>query len=117
MKKLFALSLILLSASAFARITIHSNQSALQFLLDSKDLVEAKSDVSGELENASVSKIEDGGNKNFDIELTYSSDTPIGKRTCSIKAKVKSEIYKVPNLGVTTSRLVIDEIDAPLCQK
>lgn len=115
----FAFLALVASPLAHAKITIFSAQDALVHLLASTELSEkATITAPNQLEKVFIRTptAASPGVAEFEIKLTYLTETPFGPRRCFIESTIKSEIFN-PIAGITASRLAAPEVGALICQK
>jgi len=103
------------SSSAFAKITIFSNEEALSRLLSS-DAYGKELKTLGTLNQISIQQSAQDNIPVYTFNLTYTTQTPVGQRSCFAKAIVPTESVRSPQ-GIMSTVLgeakVIDLVCEP----
>lgn len=112
MKLLILSAVVLLSSvSAFAV----SNSQIAKVVLDSNEVTQLEQSL-GPLSNISISKKTDATSAQvFELQLTFTANTPIGVRSCFVRSEILSIKSTTSQAG--SSQLSEPVFDSPICQK
>ena len=118
--KLFTLSLIvgvLAATSSFAKITLYSNSDAIQQIISSPKFAELEASY-GQISELTVKQRDDSNAlQAFEFHLTLSAKTPVGVRSCFIKAHVFVVRDMSAPLGIDASKILPPNFGEVICQK
>lgn len=120
MKNIFtALVVAVFSISAFAKITVFTEQNAIDRVVNDRPLMssiqhQTGGNFAGAKASSSQTKL---GKSKFVVRVAFASNTPIGRRSCFVDVNVESKTQVIPGSHIVTSELVIKKVGTPICQK